>query len=822
MRPIEFSEIRLRLKSLNNNLLESNTTLEERIYNDIDSFNTQDIVRFIENADNISFQTYLRLFDALCESGTTSEISKMGMYITEKALPKVRDAKSTLALLKGRLTRTRNKMFSPISDQLQSVASQFKSKLKLPSVPSTPMKSKAVKEAYENMINKIERIIHCDRVLENYNSISKRFNLEILFNENTRINGVRDTIVELCKRIDTYDIPDSVKFNTVIETALYGFGSNNLDFKKSEILETAIDYFFLKGNGVDAYKEILEATLFFDKEKDMGNIDIITEEEPEMEEKINIDDTIRNETQISTKNHAISIREETDFNEIFKKFKEEEASKDENGRVSRLKNLVNKLYSRDVNSIAKETPDLLRWIRLFFIVSTGAVPLIGPVLMVIGLIADKFIMLHMDIKEYKAMLDCFEKEIKESEKKMESLEDEESKERMKKYIEALEKAKDKIYGAYLDVYDDSYDEEEETKEDNSNTDIGDNNNDDDWDDFDFDDDFDNFDESTISPLKLLGKIEETTNELISFVEDHPLTSSDMYNIIKYLDDDNLENLTEIANEFPDTFHKDSIISAMEDNLKELRQESFVLPLYQKVLRKFVVKKCLDILKNKKNNGLKLTKKLGLFESFVQLNTVDQAYRSMVYISDIIRNDSTVDKTLIENSIANKLKMASIKLQSAMKTLKDKDKQISKTIDISANNFKKAVEKSLTNDNRESIIKGSILPSASKIMHLCIINAGLMFLGTAGVATAIIGTLGYLGTQKAFKAKERQMIIDELEIELKMCKKYIDIAESKNDMKALKQLMTQQRELERQLQRIKYKMKVNFGQKYFDTQHVDEH
>ena len=61
-----------------------------------------------------------------------------------------------------------------------------------------------------------------------------------------------------------------------------------------------------------------------------------------------------------------------------------------------------------------------------------------------------------------------------------------------------------------------------------------------------------------------------------------------------------------------------------------------------------------------------------------------------------------------------------------------------------------------------------------------------------------------------------MVIDELEIELKMCEKYIDIAESKNDMKALKQLLTIQRELERQLQRIKYKMKVDFGQKYYDA------
>ena len=57
-----------------------------------------------------------------------------------------------------------------------------------------------------------------------------------------------------------------------------------------------------------------------------------------------------------------------------------------------------------------------------------------------------------------------------------------------------------------------------------------------------------------------------------------------------------------------------------------------------------------------------------------------------------------------------------------------------------------------------------------------------------------------------------MLIDEIEIESKMCQKYIDIAEQKNDMKALKQLLMIQRDLERQHQRIKYKMKMDFCEK----------
>ena len=60
-------------------------------------------------------------------------------------------------------------------------------------------------------------------------------------------------------------------------------------------------------------------------------------------------------------------------------------------------------------------------------------------------------------------------------------------------------------------------------------------------------------------------------------------------------------------------------------------------------------------------------------------------------------------------------------------------------------------------------------------------------------------------------------MEQIEIELEMCEKYIQIAENKNDMKALRQLLTTKKELQRQLQRIKYKMQVDFGQKYYSAE-----
>ena len=144
----------------------------------------------------------------------------------------------------------------------------------------------------------------------------------------------------------------------------------------------------------------------------------------------------------------------------------------------------------------------------------------------------------------------------------------------------------------------------------------------------------------------------------------------------------------------------------------------------------------------------------------------------------------------------------------MTKLSDKDRTISRNVDVSLSQFKKGIENSLTNESREAVIKGSVLPSASKIIKLAITTGALWIVQPA---VAVIACLGYLGLSAKHKIKERQMVLDEIEIELKMCEKYIDIAESKNDMKSLKQLLTIQRNLQRQQQRIKYKMKVDFNQ-----------
>ena len=75
------------------------------------------------------------------------------------------------------------------------------------------------------------------------------------------------------------------------------------------------------------------------------------------------------------------------------------------------------------------------------------------------------------------------------------------------------------------------------------------------------------------------------------------------------------------------------------------------------------------------------------------------------------------------------------------------------------------------------------------------------------------------SRKNSQAKERQLALDEIEIELKMCERYIRLYEEQQDMQKIRQCEIIQRNLERQRQRIKYKMAVDF--KHADTSSIKD-
>ena len=112
---------------------------------------------------------------------------------------------------------------------------------------------------------------------------------------------------------------------------------------------------------------------------------------------------------------------------------------------------------------------------------------------------------------------------------------------------------------------------------------------------------------------------------------------------------------------------------------------------------------------------------------------------------------------------------------------------------------------MTSDRREAIIKGRLLPSFTQMVKYAIVIAG------AGVifqpAAAIITAVGIFAINKSLTYREKKMILDEIETELKVVEKQIAIAENDGDMNQYRILLNMQKSLIRERQRIKYNMKA---------------
>lgn len=163
---------------------------------------------------------------------------------------------------------------------------------------------------------------------------------------------------------------------------------------------------------------------------------------------------------------------------------------------------------------------------------------------------------------------------------------------------------------------------------------------------------------------------------------------------------------------------------------------------------------------------------------------------------------------IKNPLAgvnlNSIKLYLTGLKSKVKNMSTKEKEISKNMDITFNHFASNVKNALVSDRREAIIKGSVIPSFSKSIKLMIAAAGLTAISPP---VGIISVIGGLAVSKNLTKKERVLLLDEIETELEVIDKEINLAESRNQMKRYRTLLKTKKDLQRQYQRIRYNIRV---------------
>lgn len=433
---------------------------------------------------------------------------------------------------------------------------------------------------------------------------------------------------------------------------------------------------------------------------------------------------------------------------------------DQEKSIGRFKNCLLKIYRKSPKNIIDETPHILRLIRVVFILGSFTIPVIGPALSLILAFVDHLLSSKINDKQTKELITALEYERKLAKEKIDKNKGDKSD--LEKYIKCLDKCIEKC-----DVYRDSITEKEIEGRDRYG--------------YGSDDDLDfGFDDFNFESSKIVYK---TT----------------MFNMLMeaYNDDKFYKNITsniphEIAKSGENLYDYMNILKEFGINVGEV---------------KYIVKKDNEVSVAESTYLTTVTDKVLRGPSISEFITEDQSLvRQFMAYKSLLDIEKVYEEGVINEAFSmNTLKLIIQNFKKKVKDLSTKEKAMWQTLDANMSGFMRAVEKSLTSNRREAIIKGSIIPSFSKCLKTAIVIGGVTFVNPiAGLITA----MGMYGSSKYLNRRERQLIYDEIDTELKVVEKELQMAENDQDMKKYRFLLQYQKKLARERQRIKYGLKVH--------------
>lgn len=188
-----------------------------------------------------------------------------------ESITKVRDANQfknylqrKMALHKGRVknkvANTVDKVHNDIKDHAKKAAGNITSL-----APGNSGGESGEQAAHEtlNMMYKIacENVTY-DRIIKNYEKISRRFDFDKIVIENvlTKKDAVKEA-VRICKLIDTYNMSSINKFKVATENYLFVLNKNTCPYNTIDVIEAVADYFLLNSDDKELYTVALESTL---------------------------------------------------------------------------------------------------------------------------------------------------------------------------------------------------------------------------------------------------------------------------------------------------------------------------------------------------------------------------------------------------------------------------------------------------------------------------------------------------------------------------------------------------------------------------------
>ena len=797
--------------------------------------------------EDIAIDKVLEVFTIIADNDNDSNIKNASNIIEGRIIPKLRNAKQTNKLnhyRRGWIKHRHTAMLNDTKDNENAVSKakanggylgnslhpnrKYKRDIygrKMGEVKKvngnenkqsdTDEKKDVATECFDMFLHTAFVNEQCDRVLTNHSKLTKRFNLDNMVRKCPLTEAaLKECVYNICDLINTYESAFGVRYDIALENIMYLMSKNCVPVDNKFILETVTDYFLmteLNEETADAKLHdmiyIIENSKFFSPEE-LSVVSYLYEDEQAIIEAVENEEDIEQIPLEENKVHdmfmkykkkkTITIKKKNKLESLKIKKIIHDFKKEHNKSIEKFKIAVSRIFVNSPEGIINELPDIFEFVRLGIVLGGFA---INPILGIITLITGFFLRMKVARERMEKVCEQYEKERDRYKKKMNETDDEKKKEKYKalynQYKNDLYKLESYRDDLYTEEENDKRMEEKYAKEAEASDDL----------DFDFDMDF-NFDEQTaINYTELLS----TLYEQLSYTRGDLMVA--ISNNIKDMDSDDIYNISEAVKVCNDIVDCPRYITILENELERIRNNkhsSFIASL-QKI---DTIKTCISNINSVKYNSLLET---AYISNDIDLPDMETVYETMKYKYDII--DDTIDYISESKdeksgmSFLSKVKIAGENLRRSMLKAKDKDKQLSMKLDSELNRTMKSAKKAMISDSRESIIRGSFLPSASKCIHLAL--AGGVVALFSPVA-AVIALIGFIGSSKVLTEKERNLILDDIDIEIKMCDKYLKAAEDKDDLVAVREIMKTKRDLERQRARILYNKNYIFkGKKQYD-------
>ena len=730
---------------------------------------------------NIAFtKAFLVMEAAYINDDSESNINTFTNIFTENIIPKVRNAMQMQKLISHRLGNLKSKLSTKIHTKIKKISGTYTPPKKGQSKQEQPKQENYIYKSLDSITEAVNNTIAYDRIINNHNKLNRRYNLDRFVKESVfTTDQATDTIYEFCKLIDTYDIPLKAKYSIAIENSLYAYEKNYVPYDKQSILEAVTDYFLMthneNGDMLGIIANTAKKTLMYEQ-ADFDKLDLIPANSPEYmniftEETIDGLAFYENHNANNNMRTLITESKDSKIKDKIKKFKLK-PKKD----INDLKDLIRGVLMNHSQEAIDETPNILGMIFVFFVLAgTLAISVVAGAIALMTMI---FVGIKWSEDECDKQIKHYKDHIKKVKNRIAKAKSEKEKERLNEYLNSLEKNLEKLedYRENLksDIQKQREEEEENKKSEESSS----------------SDDF------SLESVKNIADDLFVLEKAIENIAKNKIDISTIQEKINSINNANIDAITEFSIKNPDLIHPEEL----SEILTEQREDTLKLVDVNKYVRSTILSENITKLNNFKYDiSEECSIQSALHEMANTIITRDIIEESLLYTKES-------QTPLLELSFTNTINMAIERVKKAATDLSDKEKIMSKTVDQSLENFGRGITDVYKTENREAIIRGNVLPPASRIIKMAIIT-GLAFL--VHPALAVISVLGHVAMAKETRAKERSIILDELDVELDMCNRYIKQAEDKNDLKAVRQCLMIKKKLEAQRNRLRYKMEVEY-------------